>query len=106
MSAERERAADRRNDRVKNPFTWYMPRFWHGMQASTWLRELSRGGFRVSPSRAPMACSITGFTLLNSALALVDQAVYGRKVERAVIEQPPLFILGHWRASTTFRQRS
>ena len=103
MSVLSRRARFPRSERVvKNPFTWYMPRFWHGMRISTWLRELARNRFAVSPSRVPMTCSIAGFALVNSALALVDRAVYSRKVERVDIAQPPLFILGHWRAGTTF----
>lgn len=87
---------------VKHPFTWYMPRFWHGMRFSTWMRGLIQNRFAVSPSRAPMTCSITCFSMLNSALALADRAVYGRRVEQVKLDQPPLFILGHWRAGTTF----
>jgi hypothetical protein len=81
---------------------WYMPRFWHGMRFSTWVSALARNGFAISPSRVPMACSITCFTVLNSLLAGLDRLVYGRRVEAVELAEPPLFILGHWRAGTTF----
>ncbi len=87
---------------VKHPMAWYMPRFWHGMRFSTWMRELARNRFAVSPSRVPMTCSITCFTALNSALAGLDRLVYGRRVDAVELTQSPLFILGHWRAGTTF----
>jgi hypothetical protein len=79
-----------------------MPRFWHGMRFSSWFRALARNRFAISPSRVPMACAISGFTALNSVLAAVDRVVYGRKVDAVTLSQPPLFILGHWRAGTTF----
>jgi hypothetical protein len=87
---------------VKHPLKWYMPRFWHGMRFSTWARELAHNRFAVSPSRLPMTCAITGFTLVNSALAALERVVYGRKIDAVNIAEPPLFILGHWRAGTTF----
>ena len=49
-----------------------------------------------------MALAITGFAGLNSLLAGIDRAVYGRKVEAVELAKPPLFILGHWRSGTTF----
>ncbi|HMP08079.1 MAG TPA: sulfotransferase [Lacipirellulaceae bacterium] len=87
---------------VKHPMAWYMPRFWHGMRLSTWLRELARNRFDISPGRIPMVCSITGFTALNSLLSAVDQTVNRRRVREAQLRESPLFILGHWRAGTTF----
>ena len=103
MSVTTERSAAVRHDRaVKNPMAWYMPRFWHGMRFGTWARELARNRLAVSPSRMPMALAITGFAGLNSLLAGIDRAVYGRKVEAVELAKPPLFILGHWRSGTTF----
>jgi hypothetical protein len=88
--------------RVKHPLAWYMPRFWHGMRLSTWLRELARNRFAISPSRIPMTCAITGFTMVNSVLAGAERIVYGRRIDATKLPEPPLFILGHWRAGTTF----
>jgi hypothetical protein len=87
---------------VKHPLAWYMPRFWHGMRFSTWMRELSRNRFAISPSRVPMTCAITGFSVFNSGLAALERAIYGRRIDAVELAQPPLFILGHWRAGTTF----
>jgi hypothetical protein len=87
---------------VKHPLAWYMPRFWHGMRFSTWMRELARNRFAISPSRVPMTCAITGFSVFNSGLAALERAVYGRRIDAVELAEPPLFILGHWRAGTTF----
>ncbi|HEX6961548.1 MAG TPA: sulfotransferase [Lacipirellula sp.] len=87
---------------TKNPLAWYMPRFWHGMRLSSWLAALARNRFAISPARIPMCGAITGFTALNSVLAGLDRFAYGRKIDAVEIAKPPLFILGHWRAGTTF----
>jgi hypothetical protein len=103
MSVLAKRAPAPREERaVKNPLAWYMPRFWHGMRFTTWIAALARNRFEISPSRWPMTFAITGFTAINSALAAADRIVYGRKVDAVQLSQPPLFILGHWRAGTTF----
>ena len=94
--------APREERTVKNPRTWYMPRFWHGMRLGTWARELARNRLAISPSRIPMTCAITGFTAMNSVLAGLERVVYGRKIDAVKLNEPPLFILGHWRAGTTF----
>jgi hypothetical protein len=103
MSVLTKRPKATREDRaVKNPLTWYMPRFWHGMRFSTWARELIRNRLAISPSRVPMTFAITCFTGMNSLLAALERVFYGRQIDAAKLEQPPLFILGHWRAGTTF----
>jgi hypothetical protein len=56
----------------------------------------------VSPDKSPAALSITAFSLCNSFASAVDQSLYGRRVDRTELTEPPIFILGHWRAGTTF----
>ena len=99
---EKRVAAPHRDRVVKNPVAWYTPRFWHGMRLGTWLRELATNRFDISPSQAPMSVSVTCFSAANSMLAVMDQALYGRKVAKVELAEPPLFILGHWRSGTTF----
>jgi len=90
-----------RGTAVKNPWPWYAPRFWHGMRLSTWTGSLLRNRLAISPSRWPMAASITGFSAFNSLLAGMERACFGRAVADVELERPPLFILGHWRSGTT-----
>ena len=93
----------RREERTaKHPLVWYMPRFWHGMRFSTWVRELARNRLAISPSRIPMVCAISGFTALNSLLAGLEWAFYGRQIKAVQLTRAPVFILGHWRSGTTF----
>ncbi len=103
MSVLSERlAAPQRQRVVKNPFPWYTPRFWHGMRFSTWMRSLARNRFIVSPDRLPAALSITAISGINSVAAVADQLIYGKKIAQTELTEPPIFILGHWRAGTTF----
>ena len=43
-----------------------MPRFWHGMRFSTWVRLLWRNRFAIAPSRLHLAVSISVVSALNS----------------------------------------
>jgi len=77
------------------------PRPWHGMTASVWFRLLARNRFAVSPTRIPMALAVSVASIFNSCAAVIQRARFGRAVERTEIDQPPLFIIGHWRTGTT-----
>lgn len=94
------RSIEVRERKTKHPLAWYTPRFWHGMTMSTWLRELRRNRFAVSPSRLAMGVTITGVAAVNSALAAIERACAPRCKDSQTLA--PLFILGHWRSGTTF----
>ena len=49
-----------------------------------------------------MGLIVTNFAVGNSALRLGQQALFGRAIRNTEIEQPPVFILGHWRSGTTY----
>lgn len=82
-------------------YHFWQPRFWHGMRLSTWLRLLWRNRCDVSPSRWPMAATITGFSALNTFASVFDEALYGHRVRQTKLAAPPLFVVGHWRSGTT-----
>jgi len=98
----RRMAALQRTRGVKNPLSWYSPRFWHGMRLGTWLKQLVRNRFALSPRKIPMAFAVTAASTANSGLAAIDRLVYARRVAQVELAQSPLFILGHWRSGTTF----
>ncbi len=83
-------------------YPFWAPRFWHGMTLGVWLRFAAANGFRISPTRWPMALGITIVSLFNSALWLLQKLLLGRRIERSAIEHPPVFIIGHWRSGTTY----
>ena len=69
---------------------------------STWMRALVRHRLAIAPEKLPTALSITAISVLNSAAAALDHLIYGRQIARVELQEPPIFILGHWRAGTTF----
>ncbi len=82
-------------------YPWYSPRFWHGMRFGDWIKLAAENRFRIHPSRIPMALLLCGITPVNSALAVCQRLLYGRKLEETQVDSPPVFIVGHWRSGTT-----
>jgi hypothetical protein len=80
---------------------WFL-RFWDGITFYPWLRILVRNRFRMSPSRVAMGVLLLAIGVLNSVLATIQLVLWGRKITRTNIDRHPIFILGHWRAGTTW----
>ena len=72
-----------------------------GITARPWWRLLNRVGFDVDVVYAHRTAFVTLCSLFNSAQALIERARFAESVRGTVIEQPPLFVLGHWRSGTT-----
>ena len=85
-----------------HPYPFWSPRFWHGLRFSEWISLCVRHRFRIHPIRWPMAFLITLITPFNSVMSAVQRLRYGKQIDATVIEQPPVFILGHWRSGTTY----
>lgn len=79
---------------------WHM-RAWSGMNMTGWFGVLARNRFAISPSRVPMAITLSGLSLINSSLAVLQRLVYGRRIDATELQDDPIFVLGHWRAGTT-----
>ncbi len=73
---------------------------WHGMRFRNWMKLLADGRFDVTFNCLPRILLVTLTAPLVSAVALVSEAVYGRRVGETCIRLP-VFILGHWRTGTT-----
>jgi hypothetical protein len=71
------------------------------MILSGWWRVISKNRFAISPTGLPMALVITCFSPFNSALGLLQKAIFGRKIEETSLPEDPVFVLGHWRSGTT-----
>jgi len=80
---------------------WYSPTLWQTMKVSAWLRLLRSQHFRFAWSKLPAVVVTTAMTAGNSALGLVQSAIFGKRVDTAAIQPDPIFILGHWRTGTT-----
>ncbi|MFV1965582.1 MAG: sulfotransferase [Pirellulaceae bacterium] len=85
-----------------NRYPAWAPRFWHGMLLSGWLRLVLPRLHRIHPLRWPMALIVTASAAVNSLLCGVQRLFFGRAIAATPIDQPPIFIVGHWRSGTTF----
>jgi omega-hydroxy-beta-dihydromenaquinone-9 sulfotransferase len=85
---------------MANPPDW-MPRMWQGCDFFAWLTLLFRNRFAVHPRQLYIAVIITFVTFVNTLLRLLQTAIFSRAVHNTKIEQPPIFLLGHWRTGTT-----
>jgi len=65
------------------------------------MEILFRNHFQVEWPRVPLVIVITFASLINTLLRWFEGAIYGCKVARMEIKDPPLFIIGHWRCGTT-----
>lgn len=73
---------------------------WHGMT----LRQLSRlvsHGLVLHWKKSFAIGSLPFMAAYNSTMATVEKLLYGRRVAQSKIQQPPLFVIGHWRSGTT-----
>lgn len=78
-----------------------MPRLWSGANVFALGRVLAQNSFAVHWSRTPMAAVCLSFAAINTLLGGLEKLLYSRRVRRAEITSPPLFVLGHWRTGTT-----
>lgn len=96
-----QRAAGSYTDAPLHRYPRWAPRFWHGMDFFTWMRLLVRNRFAVAPIRLSMVATVTLASLLNSFAGVFEGLMFGHRIRRAKLKEPPLFVLGHWRSGTT-----
>ena len=90
-------------DRQPKP-NWYppwAPRFWNGMTTGSYIQLLRENRFQIHPSRYPMTAMVGGCSVINSTLAAIQRATHRKRIQQTTIDQPPVFIIGHWRSGTT-----
>lgn len=66
-----------------------------------WCRLLRDNRFQVAPCYWHRAALISATSALNSYYAWREHRRFGRQVTDTAIDEPPVFILGHWRSGTT-----
>ncbi len=79
----------------------WTPRIWEGCNFYAWMRLLVRNRFAVEWPYVYIAVIVTVVSLFHTLLRLVEDAVYGPRLRRTELPEPPLFIVGHWRTGTT-----
>jgi omega-hydroxy-beta-dihydromenaquinone-9 sulfotransferase len=85
-----------------NAYRFYTFRIPYGMVASAWLSLLVRNRFAVSPTRLPFILFALLMSVLHSSLNVVQRLIFARRIRNCILEDPPIFIIGHWRTGTTF----
>ncbi len=71
------------------------------MRPVAWFLLLKSGRFRIHPSRIGLLISISIATPFNTVMAGIQQLIFGRRLAKATLHGPPVFIVGHWRGGTT-----
>ena len=71
------------------------------MSTGKYLRLLKHNRFKIHPARYPLTALVGGCSVLNSSLNRLQKILYSAKLDATAIEQPPVFIIGHWRSGTT-----
>lgn len=71
------------------------------MTVSAWFRMLRENRFAVTPTRIPLALSVTAASSANSLLAGAQSLFYSRRIATTQIPEDPIFVVGHWRSGTT-----
>lgn len=74
-----------------------------GMELGAWRDTLARAKWKIDPDYAPRAAWIGALGLGSTLAARAEDARFARAIA-ATQEQPPLFVLGHWRSGTTHLQ--
>lgn len=72
-----------------------------GITAGDWWRLLRQNGFAVDPVYWHRAAVVSVLSLANSFYRRREEKKHGAEIAATQIQQPPLFILGHWRSGTT-----
>jgi len=80
----------------------WSPRIWEGCEFFAWLRLLAKNRFAVDWPYVYIAFMVTLMSMWNTVLRHVQELLYGERIRRTRISQPPIFIIGHWRSGTTW----
>lgn len=87
-------------DRVKRRREW-APLYFFGCIFSAWARLLIRNHFAVHWTRLPFVVLCTCQSIANSIMAFGQKIVFDKRVAKTSIDDPPVFVVGHWRLGTT-----
>ncbi len=77
------------------------PQVIQGMTLGTLLKVIARNGFQVDAECLGRLAYLLAFGVFNSVYGACETIFNHRDISQACIEQPPLFVIGHWRSGTT-----
>jgi omega-hydroxy-beta-dihydromenaquinone-9 sulfotransferase len=76
--------------------------FWFGMRLRALLKLFKRGHYSFTLNCIPDVLALFLWVPWNSVLYRISEAKYRRRAEALTLDQPPVFVIGHWRTGTTF----
>jgi hypothetical protein len=76
--------------------------FWFGMRLRALLKLFKRGHYSFTLNCIPDVLALFLWVPWNSLLYRISEAKYRRAAEALPLDQPPVFVIGHWRTGTTF----
>jgi hypothetical protein len=74
---------------------------WFGMRFSTLMRLFWCGRFSFTLNCIPDTLALFLWVPWNTPLKWVSEWKYKRQAENLPLDQPPIFVVGHWRSGTT-----
>jgi hypothetical protein len=74
---------------------------WFGMRFMTLMRLFWRGRFSFTLNCIPDTLALFLWVPWNTPLTWISEWTYGKKAEALPLDQPPIFVIGHWRSGTT-----
>ncbi len=74
---------------------------WFGMRFMTLMRLFWRGRFSFTLNCIPDTLALFIWVPWNTPLTLISELLYKKKAESLPDDEPPIFVVGHWRSGTT-----
>ena len=74
---------------------------WFGMRFMTLMRLFWRGRFSFTLNCIPDMLALFIWVPWNTPLTLISELLYKKKAESLPDDEPPIFVVGHWRSGTT-----
>ncbi len=76
--------------------------FWFGMRMGALLKLFKRGNYNFTLNCLPDTLLLLLWVPWNSVLYRISEWKYRKRAEALPLDQPPIFVIGHWRTGTTF----
>jgi hypothetical protein len=74
---------------------------WFGMRFTKLMRLFWRGRFSFTLNCIPDTLALFIWVPWNTPLTWISEALYKNKAESLPLDEPPIFVIGHWRSGTT-----
>ncbi len=76
--------------------------FWFGMRFGPLMKLFNRGRFSFTLNCIPDTILLFLWVPWNTLLYWIAEAKYRKRAGELKLDQPPIFVMGHWRTGTTF----